>query len=145
MALQRGYATTLLQYIRKTNASLEQTISQLQYEPSLLEQEMWERLHRLNRRPKPCYIAGLSATAETYVRARAIQIAARHGGETKRAGREARAWKIRGLRVDATSHILQSKEGRVLQDTFGFVGVSVGGSVIEPVDFNIEAFGLCHG
>lgn len=138
MSLQRGYATTLLKYIQETGSSLEEAVAQLQYDPSKLSQLSWEKLHRLNRRPKPCYVAGIGATARAFISKRATQLSI----HTKAVGQRSRssdyAWNIGGLGVYVETDIIQTKQGRLLQDAFGFVGRGIKSTVVHPVDMTIR-------
>jgi energy-coupling factor transporter ATP-binding protein EcfA2/GNAT superfamily N-acetyltransferase len=138
MSLQRGYATTLLDYIHQTGDSLEQAVAQLQYDPAALDQQSWEKLHRLNRRPKPCYVAGLTDTARSYVAIRAVQMSANGVAADRKVRTKDRQWRVSQLRVDVEADIVQSRDGRLLQDAFGFVGSSLGSIVVPPLDFTIR-------
>lgn len=136
MSLQRGYATTLLEYLKSTDITLEDAISQLRYDPSMLNQETWEALHRLNRRPKPSYISGLSPDAEEYIRSRS---------EAKRTPKKAakpvplpKVWRLTDVSVHVKSDILQTTDGRVLQDTFGFVGAGLDYPIVENLAFTLR-------
>lgn len=139
MALQRGYAVTLLDYIRHTGATLEQAVAQLQYDPSMLDQQSWEKLHRLNRRPKPCYVAGLTDAARGYLATRVVQLSVNGVTADRKLRAIERRWQISQLRVDVKADIVQSRDGRLLQDAFGFVGSSVGSTVVAPLDFEVRS------
>ena len=139
MSLQRGYATTLLGYIQQTGASLEEAVSQLQFDPSALDQLSWEKLHRLNRRPKPCYVAGLTDGAQTYLRTRALQLSVKSQPQKPSQRVADRRWLISQARIDVEAEIVQSRDGRLLQDAFGFVGSALGSMVVPPVDLEIKA------
>ena len=71
MTMQRGYASQLLKYMQARKGRLSDIVESLQYDPEHLDQETWEALYRLNRRPKPCYAAGLTAEAKQYLARRA--------------------------------------------------------------------------
>lgn len=141
MALQRGYATTLLDYIKKNSVPLEAAVAQLQYDPAALDQQSWEQLHRLNRRPKPCYIAGLSEAARAYVRSRALQqstpLSLAWSPPAKLIHARSKGWVIDELKIDAEADIVQSRDGRILQDAFGFVGRALGTTVVPSIDLRI--------
>ena len=51
MTLQRGYAQQLMTFLEGSSRTLPDVINSLKYDPSLLDQETWEALHRLNRKP----------------------------------------------------------------------------------------------
>lgn len=70
MTLQRGYAAQLIRYLQRTGKSLPDVIHSLKYDPSMLDQETWEALYRLNRRPKPSYMAGLTEDAQVFIKER---------------------------------------------------------------------------
>lgn len=137
MSLQRGYATTLLDYLQRTDVGLEDAISQLRFDPSLLDQEAWESLHRLNRRPKPSYISGLTPTATRYIQSR--NEAKRTPRRAEKARASAKEWSLNGITVHVRSDILQTSDGRVLQDAFGFVGAGLDYPVVEDLSFSIRA------
>ncbi|WP_369059058.1 hypothetical protein ABOZ73_15695 [Caulobacter sp. 73W] len=67
MTLQRGYASQLMRYLEKNERPLPEVVASLRNDPSMLDQDAWESLHRLNRRPKPSYVSGLSESAAEYV------------------------------------------------------------------------------
>lgn len=137
MSLQRGYATTLLGYIQETGASLEGAVAQLRFDPSKLDQVTWEKLHRLNRRPKPCYVAGLSDPARSFIKKRKLQVSANTQAVDVRAPTPVHAWSIRGLGVHVEADILQSRDGRLLQDAFGFVGSGIRSIALPALDMAI--------
>jgi energy-coupling factor transporter ATP-binding protein EcfA2/GNAT superfamily N-acetyltransferase len=138
MSLQRGYATTLLDYIRQTGSSLEEAVAQLQYDPSKLDQLSWEKLHRLNRRPKPCYVAGLTDTARAFVRKRALQLSVNTRAPARHRRLADHGWQINHLRVEVEADIVQTKQGRLLQDAFGFVGSAIKSTVVPSLDLRVE-------
>ena len=84
MTLQRGYANKLLEYTSRTGKTLTEVIESLRVDASSLDQETWEALYRLNRKPKPCYMAGLTPASRDFMKQRdiAVQTAVcdRHGG-----------------------------------------------------------------
>jgi len=140
MSLQRGYATTLLEYLQRTDVGLEDAISQLRYEPAMLDQEAWEALYRINRRPKPCYISGLTQSASQYIRARTE---AKH--TPKKAEKRCAppsVWSLANVKVHVRSDILQTTDGRILQDAFGFVGAGLDYPIIEDLSFSLKASSL---
>lgn len=137
MSLQRGYATTLLDYLQRTDVGLEDAISQLRYDPSMLDQETWETLHRLNRRPKPSYISGLTPNAIEYIAARTqARSVSRPATKPKAAPKE---WFLNDVAVQVRSDILQTTDGRLLQDAFGFVGAGLDYPIIEGLSFSLRA------
>ena len=71
MTMQRGYALQMLKHMETRGLGLTDVVSELRYEPEHLDQETWEALYRLNRRPKPCYITGLTTESKVYIKRRA--------------------------------------------------------------------------
>lgn len=140
MSLQRGYATTLLDYLQRTDVGLEDAISQLRYEPSMLDQKAWEALHRLNRRPKPSYISGLTQSAIQYICARSE--ARRTPRKGPRQHVQANVWSLADIDVHVRSDILQTTDGRLLQDAFGFVGAGLDYPIVEGLSFSLKASSL---
>lgn len=138
MSLQRGYATTLLDYIQQTGSSLEEAVAQLQYDPSKLDQLSWEKLHRLNRRPKPCYVAGLTETARGFVRKRSLQLSVNGRPSERQVRLAGPGWQISRLHVEVEADIVQSRDGRLLQDAFGFVGSAIKSTVVPSLDLRVE-------
>ena len=122
MVLQRGYASQLMNYLSKSKRTLADVVGSLRYDPSQLDQEAWEALHRLNRRPKPSYIAGLTPAAEKYVQVRAALLGGGESGSNLRRAQTSKIWRIEKLSVHIRAAISQSKDARILQDAFGFVG-----------------------
>lgn len=138
MSLQRGYATTLLEYMGQTGSSLDDAIGQLQFDPSRLDQLSWEKLHRINRRPKPCYVAGVTATARAFINKRVLQTSINGRIPAKSPPASDKGWRITGLAVEVEADIVQTKHGRVLQDAFGFVGSSIKSIVVPSLDLEID-------
>jgi len=133
MVLQRGYASQLINYLNESNKALAEVVSSLRYDPSQLDQDTWESLHRLNRRPKPSYIVGLTPTAKKYITAR---LALLRGGATSTATRSSplpTTWQVKSMDVCVSSSISQSKDGRILQDAFGFVGAALSATPFSGV------------
>ena len=137
MTLQRGYASQLMRYLATNSRPLEDVVNSLRHEPALLDQDTWEALHRLNRRPKATYVAGLTADARAYVeRRRALQAGGRSTKPKKQ--KEAKMWVIRDLGLRAHTAISQSSEARHLQDAFGFVGASLTSDIITGLTFELR-------
>lgn len=138
MSLQRGYATTLLDYMGQTGSSLDDAIAQLQFDPSKLDQLSWEKLHRINRRPKPCYVAGVTETARGFIKKRVLQTSINGSIPPKPPQTSDKGWRITDLAVEVEADIIQTKHGRDLQDAFGFVGSSIKSIVVPKLDLDID-------
>lgn len=137
MTLQRGYASQLMRYLATNSRPLEDVVNSLRHEPALLDQGTWEALHRLNRRPKATYVAGLTADARAYVeRRRVLQAGGR--STTPKKQKEAKMWVIRDLSLSAHTAISQSSEARHLQDAFGFVGASLTSEILAGLTFELR-------
>lgn len=134
MVLQRGYASQLLKYLDGKGKSLPDVIGLLRYNAAKLDQDTWEALHRLNRRPKPCYIAGLTERAAKYValRTHAPLKVGRRTSTTHPA-----KWAIAGLSIRASAVISQTSEARLLQDAFGFVGSDLSSDLMRDFSFEL--------
>ncbi|GEM_PF-1627252 len=143
MTMQRAYATKLLAHMAEADCSLDEAVSALQFDPGKLDQGAWEALHKLNRKPKPCYIAGLTSDAKEYLERcasrsmkRVVNVANR---KKANASRRQQTWRFVDLSAVARSPISQSTKGRILQDTFGFVGSDLEAAVFGPQDVEIAA------
>jgi ABC-type lipoprotein export system ATPase subunit len=139
MVLQRGYALQLMKFLNGSNKTLAEVVSSLRYDPSQLDQDTWEALHRLNRRPKPSYIAGLTPAAERYIDARSALLGGGEAPQGTRSRAAAPSWQIEKLNVRVSSTISQSKDARTLQDAFGFVGSALTATPFSDVDLVFKA------
>ncbi|WP_193371140.1 ATP-binding cassette domain-containing protein [Pelagibius marinus] len=143
MTLQRGYAAQLIKYLKKTNKSLPDVIHSLKFDPSTLDQETWEALYRLNRRPKPSYIMGLTTNAKSFVSERCENHYATVGSAIEKepcaveGSEEQEPFIFTGISVHARAQMAQSREARSLQDSFGFVGSELDATIIQPFDFTL--------
>lgn len=141
MTMQRGYASQLLEYMKKHDLGFKEIINTLQYEPEHLDQVTWEALYKLNRRPKPCYAMGISKSSEEYLRKRAeiIHQSKFLGSQDLVAAKENQTFQFREIEVRAQAELFQSNDSRKLQDTFGFVGSHLNSVVVEPLSFDIKS------
>ena len=139
MTLQRSYASKLYKFIKANNKALPEVINSLKYDPSSLDQETWEALHRLNRKPKPCYMAGISVEAREYVNTRARLLSFKTSECIPSSKVKTKKWQIKGLTVDGSAKISQSKDARNLQDSFGFVGSDVTSTILQPTNFVLKS------
>lgn len=135
MTLQRGYASRLLTYAGDNHGALPELVQRLSRNPAALEQDAWEALHRLNRRPKPSYICGLTDAAKTYVKTQATRL---NQNPPRRNAVPSRIWALSGLGVSATSTMEQTSEGRIMQEAFGFVGSSIESELFRQLDFVLK-------
>jgi ABC-type lipoprotein export system ATPase subunit len=138
MTLQRGYASRLLKYLGQTDRGLREVVRSLQHNPALLDQETWEALHRLNRKPKLSFVSGLTPKAQEYVELRKTRLQPVAPSGAKKALLEER-WEIRDIHLRARTEISQSSEARVLQDAFGFVGSGLTTELIDGLSFDLKA------
>jgi ABC-type ATPase with predicted acetyltransferase domain len=136
MTLQRSYASQLMRYLNSYKKNLPDVVRSLQFEPGMLDQLTWESLYRLNRRPKPSYVSGLTPAAKSYVNLRrpSIQKAL---PERSSATRKNSSWQFKDVTLHVGSTIEQSTEARVLQDAFGFVGSAVSTEIIRDLSFTL--------
>ena len=139
MTLQRGYATALLNYTNTHGKTLPDVIHSLKYDASTLDQETWEALHRLNRKPKPCYIAGLTTEAVEFIAIRKQTANRPVLGDAIRKVPAERDWDVKDVTRRATTQISQSKDGRILQDSFGFVGSRMESMILRETSFSMRA------
>lgn len=137
MTLQRAYATMLLQYMKTSGASLDDVISRLQYDPEMLDQSTWEELHKVNRRPKPCYITGLTDDAQKYLANRHDAMPVKPPSMQQRKSNK-KPVELTNLAVTAASEISQSTRGRIVQDTFGFVGSRIENDMFVPTNLELR-------
>jgi ABC-type multidrug transport system ATPase subunit/GNAT superfamily N-acetyltransferase len=140
MTLQRGYASQLLRYLKRNDKPLEEAINSLRFEPALLDQETWESLHRLNRRPKVSYISGLTTDAKAYVERRRLMLdTSQNAQPLARSIKAVPALKLEGVSISATVDISQTTEARHLQDAFGFVGANLRADIVHDLSFELAA------
>jgi ABC-type lipoprotein export system ATPase subunit/GNAT superfamily N-acetyltransferase len=137
MTLQRGYASRLLRYLNHTGRPLAEVVRSLQHNPALLDQDTWEELHRLNRKPKLTYIAGLTDKTRDYITQRQTVLGA--APKPRQASSFAKKWSIRKLTLTAKVEISQTSEARTLQDAFGFVGSDLATEIIDDLSFDLKA------
>jgi ABC-type ATPase with predicted acetyltransferase domain len=138
MTLQRGYAAQLIRYLQRTGKSLPDVIRSLKYDPSTLDQETWEALYRLNRRPKPSYIAGLTEDAQAFIKERKAHYYANGRASATRNGKARDRLTCSDIAVHARAKMAQSREARRLQDSFGFVGRELDATIIHATSFSLE-------
>ena len=139
MTMQRAYASQLIDYMESHDRQLGEVIDTLQYDPEHLDQETWEALYRLNRRPKPCYAAGLTIEASEYLQIRAHMVHNRptHVGTKRRD--TPKKYSFFDIRVSVSSEVTQSNASRRIQDAFGFVGSTIEAQIVQPTCFEVEA------
>lgn len=137
MTLQRSYALQLMKYLGQNDRSLREVITSLKYDPSMLDQEAWEALYRLNRRPKPSYTSGLTHEAEDYVKLRRNMLAPVLPSHSDKKSDE-KVWLLKDIVVRATAPIAQTAEARNLQDTFGFVGANMSSTIVKGLTFSLS-------
>jgi ABC-type multidrug transport system ATPase subunit len=136
MTLHRGYANTLLDYLKQNERSLPEVISSLRHDASALDQETWEALHRLNRRPKPSFVAGVSPVAAAYVKVRSDTFA---GHSNMRSSPKVRIWNIDDIEIAASAKMAQTQDARLLQDAFGFVGAEMNATIVSQLSLHIAS------
>jgi ABC-type lipoprotein export system ATPase subunit len=137
MTLQRAYAKTLLKYLEDKNQSLHDVISTLRHDAAVLDQDMWEALHRLNRRPKPSFVAGLTPRAAAYVETRRKFL---YGAPAaKPTSKPKKYWDFTAIEVKANAKMAQTSDARLLQDAFGFVGSDLNSTVVQKLDLRIAS------
>ena len=139
MTLQRSYATTLLNYTEANNKTLPDVINSLKYDASALDQETWEALYKLNRRPKPCYIAGITDEARDYVQGRNKTLGLKVAANIPATRRSEKEWMLTDITIHTSAKISQSKDARILQDSFGFVGSKLNATILKPTGFTIRS------
>ncbi|MDE0028397.1 MAG: ATP-binding cassette domain-containing protein [Deltaproteobacteria bacterium] len=138
MTMQRGYASQLIKYMRAGNRSLGQVIGELHYEPQHLDQDTWEALYRLNRRPKPCYAAGLTPEARDYLQSRGAVLNRKEEQPVRTTRNPHKEFVFERVAVSASAELAQSNDSRRIQDAFGFVGATVEAEIIQPTSFVLK-------
>lgn len=136
MTLQRGYASQLMRYLDNHKKSLPDVVRSLQYEPGMLDQVTWEALYRLNRRPKPSYVAGLTPAARKYVSLSRPSIQ-KVSPVKDSAVPQNPEWEFNGIAIKAGARITQTTEARILQDAFGFIGADVSTEIVSNLSFKL--------
>lgn len=139
MSLQRGYATKLLQYLDSNKLNLPEVIDLLQYNSGGLDQETWEALHKLNRRPKPVFMAGVTNDAKEYVDSRSASPNLYSNTAVVSQRRKKKEWIVKDLTVNVSAQISQSSDARILQDSFGFVGSDLESTILNPTTFSFNS------
>ena len=138
MTLQRGYASALLDYTDTYGKTIPDVIHSLRFDASVLDQRSWEALHKLNRKPKPCYIAGLTQDAVHFVENRAADFRTPQRTEMISQSRELNQWNVEKVEIGVSAMISQTKEARRLQDSFGFVGSKLEVLILRQTSFCIR-------
>jgi energy-coupling factor transport system ATP-binding protein len=136
MTLQRGYASRLIEFTGRDSRGVTDLMKQLSRNPASLDQNAWEALYRLNRRPKPSYICGLTQKAKDYVEIQNIRL---NPPRQLAPSRRSRGWSISRLSVSAVSTMEQTSEGRVMQEAFGFVGASIASDLFSDLSFTLQS------
>lgn len=139
MTLQRGYAMQLLKFAEATGRSVVDVIESLRYDPAALDQETWEALFRLNRRPKPCYVAGLSSASSSYVNARRRDSKTSKRKDAKIETTKNKIFDLNDVSISAISPISQTTQARMLQDAFGFVGSDIETLILRASSFSFRS------
>ena len=78
MSAQRSYADAVYRIIKQDRTSIGEIVRLLQVDPAQLTDEQWVHLHKVYRRPKPTYIAGLTKAARTYLETQARHLRSVH-------------------------------------------------------------------
>ncbi|MDR7145561.1 ATP-binding cassette domain-containing protein [Rhizobium sp. BE258] len=138
MTLQRAYASQLIKYMSTNKKNLPEVIESLQYDAAKLDQETWESLHRVNRKPKPTYTSGLTPFSKKYVqnRRRILEPPQRKKEEKLRHRPQ---WAIQDISITGTVNMAQTSEARSLQDAFGFVGSTLVTPIVNGLSFTLTA------
>ena len=139
MTLQRKYASRLLAYMDSSNKSLRDAIEYLQFSPEHLDQKTWEALYKLNRKPKPCYMAGLTCEAKQYLERRSHMLNKFSTNQFLKSRTTSKTFSLKDVVVSAHAKLDQSRDGRRIQDAFGFVGTSLNTHVVESTSFELES------
>lgn len=142
MSAQRSYADAVYRIIKEQGTTIGEMVRLLQVEPEKLTDDQWIQLHRVYRRPKPTYIAGLTKAAEEYLENQVRHRQAR-GGIHKETGRSsversprARAT-IKRLSITATSSPLKSAHARRVQEAFGIVAKNLVHTVLDNLEVTL--------
>lgn len=136
MTLQRGYASRLLTFTDQGGQDITGLMHRLSRNPAALDQDAWEALHRLNRRPKPAYVCGLTDEARQYVRKQDTKL---NRAAVAPPLPQTRTWSVRQFGVSASSPMEQTGEGRKMQETFGFVGSTIQSDLISDLSFDLKS------
>ena len=139
MSLQRGYASKLLRYLESNKLNLPEVIELLQYNSGGLDQETWEALHKLNRRPKPVFMAGVTNDAKEYVDSRGVSLNLNSNSTLVSQRRKIKEWIVKDLTIKVSARISQSSDARILQDSFGFVGSDLESTILSPTTFSFKS------
>ncbi|MCV2881886.1 ATP-binding cassette domain-containing protein [Actibacterium sp. XHP0104] len=142
MTMQRGYASTLLKHMQSGERSFDDVISSLKYDPAELDQETWEALYRLNRRPKPCYISGLTPKAKKYVSDRFQVIGFTKSKELNPSSESKTVIEFSDLSASVKTPMSQSTRARTVQDAFGFVGADFEAEIVKPFSLEVPRGGI---
>ena len=144
MSAQRSYADAVYRTIKKQGTTIGEMVRLLQVEPEKLTDDQWVQLHRVYRRPKPTYIAGLTNAAEEYLERQVRQRKARSrihqekGRPSAEKVPRARAT-IRRLSIIATTSPLKSAHARRVQEAFGIVAKNLVHTVLDDLDMPLKS------
>ena len=139
MSMQRSYANKLLRFLNDNKKALPEVIDLLRYDACGLDQETWEALHKLYRRPKPVYMAGVSPVAQEYVHSRSKALSLKPTLNLPVSRVAKKEWRIKDLTVHVSAKLSQSNDARHLQDSFGFVGSELKATILQSTGFSIKS------
>ena len=137
MTMQRSYASQLIAYMKSSDRPLSEVLHVLQHDPARLDQVTWEALHKVSRHPKPCYAAGVTDEARTYLRARSKVLEGSRNAVGRNRIRRLEPFVFEGVSVDGHADIGQTNDCRRIQDAFGFVGSSLDAEIVPPISFEL--------
>ena len=142
MSAQRAYADTIVKMIEQGGQSINDIVRLLQVEPDSLTDDQWLHLHRVIRRPKPTYIAGLTQAAEDYLQLRSrLRSATQHEAVPTRAphvdGQQAFRASLRHVSISATASPSSSAAARRVQEAFGIVAAEFEHEILQDLDVDI--------
>ena len=138
MTLQRGYASALLEYTEANDKTLPDVIHSLRFEASSLDQQTWEALYKLNRRPKPCYIAPLTEDSADFVKTRSEVFRHKSPLPSLASNRTSSRWDAENITIGVSAVISQTEDARRLQDSFGFVGSKLEVVILRETSFSLR-------
>ncbi len=142
MSLQISNTETLRRMMMDSKMSLRQVVDILKKSPDKLTDDQWIALHRVFRRPKHTYIAGLNSNAQKFITKRkenlGIQEPTKIFDLYKIAPSSDDLW-IDIKHLSISSKISGSSRSRSVQESFGFVSKELATNISSAFDLKLSA------
>lgn len=137
LSLYRSQAELLDATMTNLGWSVQDVVERLQRSPEELTTEDWVSLHGLYRRPKPVYMSGLTADAETHL-ARVLQKERQKTNNGSLSRRDCKLV-IQNLTIRTSWRPDRSREAREIQEAFNIVAATL--DTVTTTDLNVDLRG----